>query len=266
INWAGTGFLQLVNSGGAQNGALYNLAGAVFNIQNDQTLFNYNGPEFIYNAGLFRKLAGVGTTTINTLFTNTGTLEVESGTVSLNTSGTSSGVFTNAAGTTIAQVSGNYFFPPGSQLTGAGTNAWTSGNVTVNTPVTTANVLLAGATLFGTNSFTGAVTWTSGTIGGLASVTIPAGVVLNLSGASGKSLQGVLTNAGTINWAGTGFLQLVNSGGAQNGALYNLAGAVFNTQNDQTLFNYNGPEFIYNAGLFRKLAGVGTTTINTLFT
>ena len=267
INWSGTGNLQFINNGSTLNGTLYNLAGAVFNIQNDQTFINSSGLEFINNAGMFRKLGGVGTTTVDPIFTNSGTLDVESGMVSFASGGTSSGTFTNVAGTTIANTGGNYMFAAGSQVTGLGTNLWTGGNVTANTIVTTLNVLLNGsATLFGTNSFTGTLTWNGGTIGGLANVTIPVSTVLNISGVNGKTLEGILTNAGTINWSGTGNLQFINNGSTLNGTLYNLAGAVFNIQNDQTFINSSGLEFINNAGMFRKLGGVGTTTVDPIFT
>ena len=112
----------------------------------------------------------------------------------------------------------------------------------------------------------GLFTWTGGTLSGSAALTITTNGMLNLNGSSTKSLQEALTNAGIINWSGTGSLQIVNNGSSQKGALYNLAGAVFNIQNDQTLFNYDGPEFIYNAGLFRKLGSTNTSTINVIFT
>ena len=267
INWSGTGNLSLAYNGTTFDGSLYNLPGAVFNVQNDQTIFNNTGLELINNAGLFRKLGGVGATTVNVLFTNSGTLDVESGTVNFSAGGASSGTFTNVAGTTIANTGGTYNFVAGSQLTGAGTNLWNGGTVIANTTVATANVQLAGSiTLLGTNTFTGAVTWSSGTIGNLANVTIPASTVLNISGTANKNLDGILTNAGTINWSGTGNLSLAYNGTTFDGSLYNLPGAVFNVQNDQTIFNNTGLELINNAGLFRKLGGVGATTVNVLFT
>jgi hypothetical protein len=92
--WTGTG-----NIGGANDAVFINLGGALFDAQNDATL----GSSITFNnAGTFRKSAGTGTTTVNALFSNTGTLDVETGTVKLG------GTFTNFDGTADVLSDGTY--------------------------------------------------------------------------------------------------------------------------------------------------------------
>jgi hypothetical protein len=88
FTWSGTG-----NIDGGNDAVFNNLPGAVFDVQTNQTL---GGGILFINAGTFRKSAGTGTTTINALFTNTGTLDVESGTVRLGSAFTN---FDSATGT-----------------------------------------------------------------------------------------------------------------------------------------------------------------------
>ena len=78
INWNGGTWQFYVNYG------LYNLAGAVINIQCDQNLGDYYGSEFINNAGLFRKWVTTGTSTIYVQYIGTGVVDAESGTMNFN--------------------------------------------------------------------------------------------------------------------------------------------------------------------------------------
>ena len=90
---------------------------------------------------------------------------------------------------------------------------------------------------------------------------------MNISGSSPLNLYGVLTNAGTVNWGGTGNLAVYNGAYGYTGGIVNLAGALFNVQNDQTIqvTDYNGAvAYFNNAGTFLKSAGTNTT-INVAF-
>ncbi|MGA2541554.1 MAG: Ig-like domain-containing protein, partial [Verrucomicrobiota bacterium] len=81
INWTG-GYLQLYNENYYYyyyNGSIYNLAGAAFNVLTDQPIYGAYGYEFIENDGTFRKSGTSGVNNIQVLFTNTGTIDVESG-------------------------------------------------------------------------------------------------------------------------------------------------------------------------------------------
>jgi hypothetical protein len=91
INWLSRG-LSLANNNSSSRGAIYNQAGALFDVQCDQTLSTGGwGYEFIVNAGTFRKSAVTGTTQIQVRFDNSGTVEAAKGTISF-----SSGSYTSA--------------------------------------------------------------------------------------------------------------------------------------------------------------------------
>ena len=84
--WSGVGNIR------SGSGAMFNnLAGAVFDVRNDQAFSNdLGGAAQVNNAGTFNKTAGLGTTTISVAFINTGTI--------LNTSGGGTLTFTNCTG------------------------------------------------------------------------------------------------------------------------------------------------------------------------
>jgi hypothetical protein len=90
-----SGFIDLgdnlfgVTVGGA---TIDNVAGAVFDAQNDSSIVTNNiGTDLFINDGTFKKSAGTGTTTIGVTFNNTGTAEVDSGTLALTGAVTGSG-------------------------------------------------------------------------------------------------------------------------------------------------------------------------------
>jgi hypothetical protein len=71
------------DNGLSGNGAIYNLAGALFDIQNDQAIYcACGGFESFHNAGTVRKSSSMGTTDFYIPFNNTGTVDVQSGTLS----------------------------------------------------------------------------------------------------------------------------------------------------------------------------------------
>ena len=121
ITWSSAEDVQVANNGGLPyNGAIINLAGATFDIQNDQTLSGY-AVGFFNNAGTVLKSAGTGTNNVGVIFNNTGTVDVQTGTLSLNGSGAGNGTFNAAASATIIVAAG-YTFNSGAVITGAGTN------------------------------------------------------------------------------------------------------------------------------------------------
>ncbi|MEX2309610.1 MAG: hypothetical protein WD738_18700 [Pirellulales bacterium] len=80
VTWTGTG--DLVAYGFGTPHTFNNKAGAIFDIQNNEQLTNFNSNDRDFNnAGLFVKSAGTGTTTVDWLFNNTGTVEVQAGTL-----------------------------------------------------------------------------------------------------------------------------------------------------------------------------------------
>ena len=281
VNWAGTGTLEVYNlSPDGYTGGIVNLAGAVFNVQNDQAIGNWNNYNgYFNNAGLFQKGPTTGTTSIGVAFNNTGIVDVQSGTVAFNGGGVDTGTF-NAAGGAGVSFGNNY---SGTAFTGAG--IYTVGSGTVTMAGSVQNVVLSGGTLNsgsgtsmssltwsggvlqGTSSITGSGSWTGGAIGAGSTFTIVPNAVLNISGSNTLNLIGVLSNAGTVNWAGTGTLEVYNlSPDGYTGGIVNLAGAVFNVQNDQAIGNWNNYNgYFNNAGLFQKGPTTGTTSIGVAF-
>lgn len=84
VVWSGASDLYIHGSTGAR---MVNLAGATFEVRNDQQFNRWTGgalPPF-HNAGTFRKTGGAGTTTFYYVaFENTGTVEAFSGTLAFN--------------------------------------------------------------------------------------------------------------------------------------------------------------------------------------
>jgi hypothetical protein len=112
VRWTGTGNLRVV-------GAIHNLPGGLFDMQNNELLDFLSGTPVIVNEGTFRKSVGTATTTCQIPFHNFGQVEVNTGTLYF------TGSFTDQAGT-IALAGGTLqtHYPlalAGGQLTGFGT-------------------------------------------------------------------------------------------------------------------------------------------------
>jgi hypothetical protein len=276
VNWSGIGALQLNNNSLlGYYGGIVNEAGAVFNAQSDLEISGTYGTEYFNNAGTFVKSPTMGTTTLDVLFTNTGTVEVETGTILFDAKGAGNGTFNAAAGTDITFANNN----SGTAFGGAGTYMIAAGTVTLTG--SGGNVVLSGGTLNGVNSISN-LTFNSGTMAGTDVVTtvanwtggsltgalaIASNAVLNVSSLLGLTLYGVLTNAGTVNWSGLGDLQLYNDPAlGYFGGIVNEAGAVFNAQSDSLINTSYGSEYFDNLGTFIKSPTLGITTIDVLFT
>ena len=225
------------------------------------------------NAGTFRKTVGTGTTNITLTFNNTGTVDVDSGTLSYNSGGASSSNFDVATSTTVQFRSSTFTLNTGATITGAGTTRINGATVIVGATaigvdaVTALNLDLASGTLKGSGDLTmaanGQLDWTGGTMKGGGKVTIPATARLNISGGSNKDLRDrTIDNLGTTTWTGTGDIR-----SGIGGVFNNLAGAVFDVQNDEPFsFNLGGtPSVFNNAGTFRKTVAVGETIISVAF-
>jgi len=101
VTMTGAASVTIYNDSGVYLGGVYNLAGALWDIQ---TNANINcacfGPEFFNNAGTFRKSVSTGTATVGVSFTNTATINAQAGILSF------SGNFTTTGGTLAFGVSG----------------------------------------------------------------------------------------------------------------------------------------------------------------
>ncbi|HEX6641551.1 MAG TPA: IPT/TIG domain-containing protein, partial [Thermoanaerobaculia bacterium] len=234
-NWTG-GTITLNNS------SLLDIQpGGIFDAQSDNTIANsfYNGT--VSNSGTFRKTAGAGSTTINSgvPFVNSGRLTVTSGKINaqsltLNTGSILGPGFTIGTGTTSI----------------AGPSVVESG----------AAVTFSGGTLTGSSSLTvnGTLDWSGGAMSGGASVIVPLGKSMTISGAAQKTMDSgfALSIAGTVTWT-DGKIVLNNS------SLLDIqAGGVFDAQSDDTIANTYYSGSIANAGTFRKTAGVAATTVS----
>jgi hypothetical protein len=96
---------------------------------------------------------------------------------------------------------------------------------------------------------------------GGSAITVAAGGALNIL--NWFNVQGVLTNLGTVNWQGGSIQEYNNTaqGGNYTGSIWNQAGATWNIECDQGLQWNWGAEQFHNAGLLRKTAGAGQTSI-----
>jgi hypothetical protein len=245
-------------------GYLLNLPGALVDLAGDTSVDRGCGSELFDNLGTVRKSAGTGASTINSVFSNFGLLEVQTGTVNLSGggSGGSGAVFHAEVGATL-RIPNNYAANSGSQFTGVGTNLFSAGTFTLNGLVNGSNAVLAGAALAGTNGvIAGVMTWTSGSIATGSTLTIATNGLLLLAGKNGSDyyLQGALTNAGTIRLV-SGNLELYCS----PGYLLNLPGAMVDLAGDVSFDRGCGTELFVNLGTVRKSGGTGTSAINPVF-
>ncbi len=269
------GTIQLLNGGANLSlygscypgaiGALVNLPGALVDVQGDDSITAGCGTEPLINQGFLRKSGGTGTTAINVLFTNNGTLEVQTGTVSLNRNGQGSGLFLPEAGATLI-FSATYEVD--SDLAGTGTNLLNGGTFTLNGNINGSNVVLNGANLLASNTLINStLTWNSGAVNAGSAVTVATNGLLLLASGSGHALYGIVTNAGTI--------KLLNGGGDLNlrgscnpgaiGELVNLPGALVDVQGDNSIAWQCTTELVLNQGVLRKSGGTNTTIIQPTF-
>ncbi len=272
INNAGTfiqsGVVALDLSGSA---TFTNLPGALFDFQGDGAIFDAAldaGPHRFISRGTLRKSQGTYSRIEASGFnTSGGTVEVLSGTLGIASGINEGGNFNVAAGAILDLTDGLNNFPRGFNVTykgsftgaGAGT-VLVAGNFLTIDP--------GGATF---NFPNGLFQWTGGLIGTLIPVgtTGNVGTLINtgmitLSGTGTKTLGGVLSNRGTIVHQsgplrfdfGTQFVYAV--GKLENSGLYDLQGDV--ALELGTVF----PGSISNAGMFRKSAGTGNTSLSSL--
>ena len=113
--WSGSSAIIL--GGGA---VLSNTASGTFDCAADGTIQNGPGTNLLANAGLFRKINGTGTTTIQVPFDNSGNVQVQSGTLDLAGGGSSSGNYEVSSGASLNFSAGTNNATPSSTITGPG--------------------------------------------------------------------------------------------------------------------------------------------------
>ncbi len=267
-------YLVLTNYGTVNeiNSALYGGLGThiynygSWNLQSDDA-FNggyYGAPVTIFdNFGTYRKSSGINTATLdaNTVFNNSGTVNVQSGTLAVSGGGASGGSGTfNTSGGGVINFASSYTFANGGNFTGTGNVVFGGGTVTLNGLSTASNLQLTGATLVGTNVIAGTLTWSGGFFE--STTTIATNSVLNIALSSATLPYLVLTNYGTVNETNS---ILYGGLGTQ---IYNYG--LWNLQSDD-VFNggyYGAPTTVFdNFGTYRKSSGTNTATLdlNTAF-
>ncbi len=295
--WNGVEFLML-------NGSVFNnKTGAIWNHQvNTPIVFDGGTPPAFNNAGTFEKTSGTGTSGggvgSNIVFSNTGSVQANSGILLVNDNGsctgTCAGTWSVASGATLQLGSGATAALSG-PISGAGTVTFSTGtvnytgtyNVTGGTSVTNgtgnfnagATVTNAGALTIsgGTLNFstgkavtTSALTQSAGTLTGSDTLTVTG--MLTWSGGT-ESGTGTTDANGGMAISGEPFLdtRTVNNAGTAtwngveflmlNGSVFNnKTGAIWNHQvNTQIVFDGGTPPAFNNAGTFEKTSGTGTS-------
>jgi hypothetical protein len=297
FDWYGGTFYLGYSLGG---GAIENAAGAMFDIQCDSVVYSAAGPNAFVNAGLLEKTTTAGTTYIESTFTNTGTVLVQTGTLRVDGAYAQSGAGAAqvAAGATLALYGGATLNASAFTVASGGTLGLYGGTYNVTGGAALAGAVgLSNATLNLSGSQTiGVLNQASeGVLTGTGTLTVTAGGNFNTPAPGGGAdgiyetgsgttlLQGTSTfngvngngnpaydfnldggrtleNAGTFDWNSGSFFLGYNLGG---GAIQNAAGATFDIQCDSAIYAGSGTDTVSNAGLFEKSGSGGATSIQT---
>ena len=242
---------------------------------NDQNAFasfldHSSGTNAFNNVGTYNKQSNT-VTTVEAVYNNSGTTNVNAGTMLMQGTSTSTGTFNIASGATLEFRNGTHTLN-NATTSGLGTLAVTTENVgadavvTINGGTHTSSFLLSGSTLTGTDQvFQGAATWTGGTLTAAVAASTTFASTLAISGATGKSLAGGRTlNAGNTTWSG-------NTG--NNNTISLSAASTFNntgTFTDSNSFNSSisagggGGGIFNNSGTFNKQSNT-TTAVSVVF-
>ncbi len=266
---AGPGQFGLINNNTVTNNASFNVG--------DRSWFGGFGTGRIVNSasGVYRKTVGTGAHAIIYPFSNSGTLDIQTGSVLIagaSATGTNTGTI-RIAPTSTLDISGgvstfNYTFGAGTTFPDVGKVRLRDVNyvtLTIAADVSMPNLVLGfdgssalNAVITGPGALTVTKTldWFSGTMSGSGTTVIPAGATMNLTGAA---VSGMAISGRTINNSGTAILSANAATSVQgtNGIFNNLAGAVFDAQTDA---DFLGTGTFTNAGLLKKSAGAARTS------
>jgi hypothetical protein len=235
---------------------ILNQSGATYNFRADSSIFSTSGGGTVTNAGTLQKTVTGGTSAIQVVFNNSGTIDVETGTIKLQTSGgvNTGGIFTVAGSAVLDLTGGNTVTYKGSYTgSGAGTVSLNSGDLVMGS---------GGATF---NFPAGLFQWSGGILTvGAGNLTNASTGVLTLSNAGSTNDflngNGTLVNGGTIIQSGTGGLNLQSTVSSAT-TVNNQASGVYNIGVDASIFSTSGGGTLVNAGILRKSAGTGTSLI-----
>jgi hypothetical protein len=185
-NWTGTNNLHLAN-----DAVINNESGATFTAQNDQTI---SGGGTFNNQGTFTKSASTGTTTMQALFNNSGTVHINTGTILLSGGASGPGAYSLGSATSTLNVGSGHDVL--GKILGSG-NVVFSGGVFSSADVTSAYSVVGTTTVTGTNvEFLAAAQ--SGALSNTGSVTIATGITLAVNGNYTQTTGTTLLNGGTL--------------------------------------------------------------------
>jgi hypothetical protein len=212
--------------------------GASFTVSSGATLYFNTGDTRTFDATSNVNGAGTvdwasGTNTVNAVYNVTGTTKVSSnGSTTLNSITSTGNIVSN--GGTLTLNSGSPLSVPTLALQG--------GNVGGTAPIN----------LTGTS-----MTWTSGTLSGSGTLSIPAGTTISLT-SSYVIIDGrPVSNAGTIALSGFGFFYMQNNGTLANSGTIDIQG-------DENIYLNSavGTTAITSSGTIKKSGGGGSSQIN----
>ncbi len=260
VNWLGGTVYVFNNTNTPYAGAVENLAGALWDIQCDQSMINFYSTTnaYFHNLGTLQKSAATGTTTISVALDNAGTVAANQGMLNFEGGGTMEGAFSAASGAEINFSGGAFRYGTPPTLTGPGTIEFTGGTLTL-LDNTIPNLQMTGGTVsLGANFQGGAITnLTLGAVALAGNYTVSG--LLNCGGGVSGALQ--VLSGGTFNWSGgtiSGSVSeaagaLVNwTGGTANGPLAIASNAVLNINGGGTVYLENP---LTNAGTVNWLGG-----------
>ncbi len=269
INNSGTTKWSGANNVAASDAAFTfnNLAGALFEIDNDESFSGFPGSRLHNWPGAnFRKMVGTHVTTFNPPFDNDGIEEVQTGILDLTGGGESSGVFNAAAGAGTSFAGGSVFnLNQGSSFTGEGVVLGSGAEVTLKADVAAVNYSLLLGTLDGPGNLNISHDFDMGidsggcTLAGAGAVNISPSATLNITGSQRKNIvQRHLNNAGLAVWVGAGDITM------SDGAIFNnlISGKFFANNNSIIRSGGGAPQSFNNSGIFTKNLTTGETTVD----
>ncbi len=279
INAAGAQFDLTTDNASIENGTAYNQYGQ-----------QYSGSSTFSNAGTLAKTGGTNTSYVDSLFTNTGVVDVATGTIEFDGGGSFAGTITGAGqvafgggGGTLAASSfsaadlltdGSAALSiTGSFTYGGGVNIVSSSSLSLDgsavdftdgfSEYNNSAIYLNGSTLSSNNVYLGDYASLVGpgtlSLSGTSSIGYGSGEQYNISEGA------ALLNAGTLDV--NQYLDF-NSPDLSGGSIVNSATGTFDVTGDWSIGSYNnyGYGSVSNAGTFEKTGGTNTTYLRVGFT
>jgi len=276
INYSGTALF--FGLGAPVAGVIDNLSGAVLNVtgQGDFTQSSA-AAHAVNNSGTFNK-SGAGSTDFSGVaFNNTGTANLLGGTLNLNSGGSQSGATDVATGAALAWNS-TATHTASATLTGAGAITFAGGThnysgallavgpvnlsgatLNFNTPQTFANLTFTSGTLGGSANLTltNTLVWSGGTMAGSGRTIIAGSASASLTTASTKGLTRTFDNFGTATYSGTALF--FGLGAPVAGVFNNHTGAVLNvTAGGDFVESFAAAHAVNNSGTMNQTSSGST--------